>query len=193
MCWWGASAAIPPTSAASTSGSSATTCARARRRTPCRSPRSWSRQACRTVLPMIGAYASAALICAASVAVGQAILALWGRREFSWLSAPVGLAALVAVSGIAIKLPGHQTAAEVALVLSVVVSGLTLARRQRGGGGGAPRAPFGRTAAGAPLLAGALALLLASLPFIASGRMGILGVGLVNDDMAYHLLMADWI
>jgi hypothetical protein len=38
-----------------------------------------------------------------------------------------------------------------------------------------------------------LALLVASLPFIAAGRMGILGVGLVNDDMAYHLLIADWI
>ena len=45
----------------------------------------------------------------------------------------------------------------------------------------------------APLGRGGIALLLASLPFIASGRVGILGVGLVNDDMAYHLLMADWI
>ena len=35
--------------------------------------------------------------------------------------------------------------------------------------------------------------LLASLPFIAAGHVGILGVGLVNDDMAYHLLIADWI
>ncbi len=33
----------------------------------------------------------------------------------------------------------------------------------------------------------------ASLPFIASGRVGILGVGLVNDDMASHLVIADWI
>ena len=37
-CWSAASAATPRTSAASTSGSSATTCARARRRTPSRSP-----------------------------------------------------------------------------------------------------------------------------------------------------------
>ena len=40
---------------------------------------------------------------------------------------------------------------------------------------------------------GALALLLASIPFIVNGRVGILGVGLVNDDMASHLLIADWL
>jgi len=44
-----------------------------------------------------------------------------------------------------------------------------------------------------PLAAAALALLLASIPFIANGRVGILGVGLVNDDMANHLLIADWL
>lgn len=38
-----------------------------------------------------------------------------------------------------------------------------------------------------------LAALFAALPFIAAGFVGILGVGLVNDDMASHLLIADWI
>ena len=55
--------------------------------------------------------------------------------------------------------------------------------------------------AGAPGAAGrrrrwsrpALAALVAAIPFIASGHVGILGVGLVNDDMASHLLLADWI
>ncbi len=42
-------------------------------------------------------------------------------------------------------------------------------------------------------LAAGLALLLASIPFIVNGRVGILGVGLVNDDMASHLLIADWL
>ena len=32
-----------------------------------------------------------------------------------------------------------------------------------------------------------------AIPFIAAGDVGILGVGLVNDDMASHLLLADWI
>ena len=34
---------------------------------------------------------------------------------------------------------------------------------------------------------------IASIPFIVNGRVGILGVGLVNDDMATHLLIADWL
>ena len=38
-----------------------------------------------------------------------------------------------------------------------------------------------------------LAALFAALPFIAANNIGILGVGLVNDDMASHLLLADWI
>ena len=52
-----------------------------------------------------------------------------------------------------------------------------------------------RAASRAPAagVAAVLALLLASLPFIASGDVGLLGVGLVNDDMASHLLLADWI
>ncbi len=138
---------------------------------------------------MIGAYASAAVILAASVAIGQAIMALAGRPGFTWLSAPAGFAALLTVSGVAIKLPGHSTAAAIALILLLLASVAVLVATKRG------RAVAGAVpgAAAPPLLAGLAALLLASLPFIAAGRMGILGVGLVNDDMSYHLLIADWI
>ena len=45
----------------------------------------------------------------------------------------------------------------------------------------------------AGVAAGAGRRLAAAIPFIASGHVGILGVGLVNDDMASHLLLADWI
>jgi hypothetical protein len=69
---------------------------------------------------LFGAYASVALVCAGSLVVGQAILLLCGRRELAWLSAPVGLAALLVVSGLAIKLPGHGTA--VAIVAGVLVA-----------------------------------------------------------------------
>ena len=41
--------------------------------------------------------------------------------------------------------------------------------------------------------AAALAVAVASLPFIAAGSVGILGVGLVNDDMASHLLISSWL
>ncbi len=129
------------------------------------------------------------MILAASVASGQAVLALAGRRDFTWISAPVGLAALLIVSGIAIKLPGHSTAAAIALVVLLLASVMVLVGSRRGRGV-AGAVPGGATA---PLLAAAVALTLASLPFIASGHVGVLGVGLVNDDMSYHLLIADWI
>jgi hypothetical protein len=130
---------------------------------------------------LIGAYASVAIVCVASVTVGQAILALGGRRELSWLSAPVGLAALLVVAGIAVRLPGHVTAVAVALPVVVVCSILGLWAR------GVGRLRLGALA---PAL---VALLFASLPFIAAGRVGILGVGLVNDDMASHLLLSSWL
>ena len=134
---------------------------------------------------MIGAYATVAVVCAAAVIVGQAILSLGGRRDFSWICAPVGLAALVVLAGIAIKLPARST--DVAIALAVL-TGLSLVWLWLSGGA----LGFVRSLRAA-VPAAALALLGASLPFIAAGRVGILGVGLVNDDMAYHLLIADWL
>jgi hypothetical protein len=134
---------------------------------------------------LIGAYGTVAVLCLAAVVVGQAILSIGGRREFSWLSAPVGLAALLVVAGIAIKLPGHGQAAAIALGAAVAVALVWL--YLSGGAVGFV------TAVGVAGPAAALALIGASLPFIAAGRIGILGVGLVNDDMAYHLLIADWL
>jgi hypothetical protein len=134
---------------------------------------------------LIGAYGTVAVLCLAAVVVGQAILSMGGRREFSWLSAPVGLAALLVVAGLAIKLPGHAQAAAIALGAAVAVALVWLFLS--GGAVGFARA------VGVAAPAAALSLVGASLPFIAAGRMGILGVGLVNDDMAYHLLIANWL
>ena len=146
------------------------------------------------------------MLIAASVVVGQAILSLCGRRELTWLAGPVGLAAILVVSGIAIKLPGHGTAVAIALAALFVLSLASLASRRRGradptnvrstGTRGRCDARMqsvrrGRTRR-SPSRPG-LALLLASIPFIVNGRVGILGVGLVNDDMASHLLIADWL
>ncbi len=134
---------------------------------------------------MLGAYASVAVLIVASVAAGQAVLSLCGRREFSWLAGPVGLAAILVVSGIAIKLPGHGTA--VAIALAVLLLGSVVVLALLGGAPGFRRAlPMGLGAA-------LIAVAVASIPFIVNGRVGILGVGLVNDDMASHLLIADWL
>ncbi|MFL5869964.1 MAG: hypothetical protein ACJ75R_02720 [Solirubrobacterales bacterium] len=132
---------------------------------------------------MLAALASAALIAAGSLAIGQAILFACGGREWTWSSAPVGLAAILTASGIAAGIGARGTV--IWIVLGVlVVAAVLFVGGTRGGGHGGPSPA---------LLAAAVAALAAAIPFIAAGRIGILGVGLVNDDMASHLLLADWI
>ena len=118
---------------------------------------------------------------AAALVVGQATLAVCGRGEPTALAGPVGLALLLVVAGIG---AGPGDAGTVAILLGVVTAGAAVML--------AVRAFRPRPGAG-PLAAAALAALFAALPFIAAGDVGILGVGLVNDDMASHLLLADWV
>jgi hypothetical protein len=147
----------------------------------------------------LAAYASLAVICAASLLIGQAVRSLCGERELSWLAGPVGLAAILVATGIAIKLPGHGTAVAITVACLFLVSLAALVIERRGLGG--PRrtsAAKARTWSGGghPVLAMAsalLAILAGSIPFAVNGHVGILGVGLVNDDMANHLLIADWL
>jgi len=132
---------------------------------------------------LIAAIASAALIVAGALVVGQALLVLCGRPEPTWLAGPVGLALLLCAAGIAAGPDRAGTVAVVLALLVVAAAALVAARCRRAD-----------ARAALPALAAAgLAALLAALPFIAAGRVGILGVGLVNDDMASHLLLADWV
>ncbi len=136
---------------------------------------------------MAAAIASAALTVGASLAVGQAVFRLTGRAEWSWLSGPVGLALILVATGISASLQARGTAIAIAIGTLLIVSATILALRRR-------HAPSGPLQTTAPALGAAfLAALFAALPFIAAGFVGILGVGLVNDDMASHLLIADWI
>ena len=131
---------------------------------------------------MPGAVASAALLVGGSLIVGQAVLALCGRREWTPLAGPLGLAVALVVCGAIGGWGGRGTAIAIALLVLVLAAVAVLAATM-------PRPPLDPLAA----LATALAALAASIPFIAAGHVGILGVGLVNDDMASHLLLADWI
>ncbi len=131
---------------------------------------------------MLGAVAAAALVTGASLVIGQAVLALCGRREWSLLGGPVGLAAMLVVSGAVAGLGGRGGAVAVALAIVVVGSIVVVSRLVT-----RPAADWGAA------LAAGLAALAAAIPFLAAGHVGILGVGLVNDDMASHLLLADWI
>jgi hypothetical protein len=131
---------------------------------------------------MIGTYASAALICAASLLAGRAILSLAGRRSWSWLEPGVGLAAVLAVTGLLARAPGHGTSVTLGVVALLVVAALVVWRL--------PYEAPGALRAGVPV---AIVVLLAlAIPFAVSGRWGLLGVGF-NNDLGLHLAWAEWL
>jgi hypothetical protein len=131
---------------------------------------------------MIGTYASAALICVASLLVGRAILSLAGRRSWSWLEPGVGLAAVLAVTGVLARAPGHGTSVTLGVVALLVVAALLV--------WWLPYEAPGALRAGLPVAIVVLVVL--SIPFAVSGRWGLLGVGF-NNDLGLHLAWAEWL
>jgi hypothetical protein len=129
---------------------------------------------------MLGTYGALALILAAAGSTGQALLAVCGERQWSWLAPAVGLALVTALSWGTVRLPSHGTAAAVA----VGVAALAAVAYLRG------RVTWARVDAWVAVAVTVGAVLLASLPFIFEGRFGILGTGL-NPDMSQHLFAAD--
>lgn len=131
---------------------------------------------------MIATYASAALICLASLLVGRAVLALAGRRSWSWLEPGVGLAAILAVTGVLARAPGHGTSATLGLVVLLIVAALLI--------WWLPYEAPGALRAGLPVAIVLLVVL--AIPFAVSGRWGLLGVGF-NNDLGLHLAWAEWL
>lgn len=129
---------------------------------------------------MIGTYAAALAVSAASLAIGQAAVALCGMRRWSWLSPAIGLALLTAVCWGTVRLPGHGIASALAVLVLAAAAALFLRGRVEAGG----------EALRVGLPVGLAALAAASLPFAVEGRFGILGTGF-NPDMSQHLLTAD--
>jgi hypothetical protein len=129
---------------------------------------------------VVGTYAAVLVVCLASLAIGQAAIALCGVRQWSWLAPAVGLALLCAGCWATVRLPGDGTISAV-LVLVLFVASLFYLRKRLEEGGGALRA-------GWPVAL--LALVVTALPFAAEGHFGILGTSF-NPDMSQHLLAAD--
>ena len=129
---------------------------------------------------MIGTYAAVLAVCGASLAIGQAAIALCGARRWSWLAPAVGLALLCALCWGTVRLGGDGVGAPVAVILVALAAAVYLRGRLEGG--------EEALRAGWPVALAAL--LAASLPFAVEGHFGILGTSF-NPDMSQHLLAAD--
>ncbi len=147
---------------------------------------------------MIGTYVSAALICAASLLVGRALLLLAGRSAWSWLEPAAGFGAVLTVTGVLARAPGHGTSATLGLVLLLIAAIAIVATQSRAAGG--PKTSDvdalsahrrGETLRRGLPVAIAVTLVL-SIPFAISGRWGLLGVGF-NNDLGLHLAWAEWL
>lgn len=134
---------------------------------------------------MIGTYVSAALICAASLLVGRAVTLLSGRDRWSWLEPAAGFGAVLTVTGVLARAPGHGTSATIGLVLLLVVAAIVVARLRRGA-----NRSWEALRTGAPVALAVTVVL--SIPFAISARWGLLGVG-YNNDLGLHLAWAEWL
>jgi hypothetical protein len=130
-----------------------------------------------------GTYASAGIILLASLLVGRAVMLGLGRHLASFLEGAVGLAVLILVSTFVIRLPGHGTTSVVIFVGLVLAAWTFLLVRRE--------AILG-PAVGVGIPVAAVTVVVASLPFIANGHIGIPGVGL-NNDLAMHLVDTDYL
>jgi len=131
---------------------------------------------------MIGTYASAALICAASLLVGRAVLGFAGNDgSRAWLAPAVGFGTILTVAGLLARAPGHGTSATIGVVLLVAAAALVLWWRGE-------RPSWSWPGVGLALVVVAIL----SIPFAVDGRWGLLGVGF-NNDLGLHLAWAEWL
>lgn len=133
-------------------------------------------------------WGAAAALVTAAVLVGNALVAL-GMRCRSAAPA-VGLVTLIVLASIAIKLPGRATTSAVILLVAVLVSAIILIGPWVRHREVSLRSRLGRRSGRVPLLTIALTAFGTAIPFIANGRVGLLGVSFDNDT-ANHLQWAE--
>ena len=128
---------------------------------------------------LVQTYLAAVLVFGLSLLVGRAIMAASGRERWAGIEPAVGFAALVAVEGLLARIPGSRVTLVLGLVALVAVSVFWL------------RKPSTRRLPGPPQLWVAILIttLLTAVPFLVSGRWGLLGMG-YNNDLALHLAWA---
>ncbi len=133
---------------------------------------------------MLEIYVCTLVLVAASLAVGGAIVRALGWPGGGWLAGATGLAALVTLAALLIRLPGRDTTAAIVIALALAASLAYLWRS-----GGTPER--GSWAIGAGAVLGAV--LLASIPFALADHVGVLGEGIYTNDHAAQLYWTDWL
>ncbi len=130
---------------------------------------------------MLSIYACALLIGLASLLIGRAVLELCGWPRPAWLSGATGFAVLVIAAPLLIRLPGRATTAAVVIGVTALAAAIVCLRTRPW-----PDWPVAVAAV-------AIALALASLPFVLHDRVGVLGEGIYTNDHAAQLYWADWL
>lgn len=123
-------------------------------------------------------YGAALLIIVGSTVIGHGICVAAGGADRWWAAPAVGFAALMIVANAAIKLSGRGVTASAVVGVALAAAAGFLWRRRV-----LPVQP-------SDIAICALALIAASVPFIASGRVGVPGVSVLNDT-ANHLIFAE--
>src|SRR5918994_3743319 len=135
---------------------------------------------------MLAIWAAAAIVVAASLIAGRALLVAFGWREWTWLSGAVGLAVLVVLAQPLTRPPGRGVTAAIALGVLLVACLALLRGRWQG-------PPPAREVARVGLPVAVVVLLVASLPSLFSERTGVLGEGIYTNDQAAQLYWTEWL
>jgi hypothetical protein len=127
---------------------------------------------------VLGVIAAAALVLVCASICGAAIWHACGLTAGRTAAPTAGLGLLLALSATAIRLPGRAVTSAVVVALAVLIAA-----------GYVVSAKDVRVLPGWAVITAIGVLLVALIPFAASGRAGLLGVG-TNNDMGEHLLGA---
>lgn len=127
---------------------------------------------------MLAVFLSAAVLCAAVLFLGQAVLRLAGADGWNWLAPAVGLSVAALLATPTMDIPGRAVTMAILLTLLAIAAAVWCLRSPP------HRPPLADLAAALPVIA------LVIVPFLAAGRGGVLGVT-VNNDMAVHLIFAE--
>ncbi|CAN5140772.1 hypothetical protein BH20ACT16_BH20ACT16_00630 [soil metagenome] len=127
-----------------------------------------------------------AFMLAACLLVGEAVCRLAGLRRWSWLSGATGICVLLVIGGAGPSLPGHAGTTFVLIAALTLAAGAWIAWSDRH-----TAALLARRALDPALLA--LVVLAATLiPFVANGRVGLLGPSF-NNDSRLHMWAAEYL